>query len=250
MNQTRRAQNIAQCRGWSFYFDEDSRYLSRWVVVPNEAITLTGDIVNNGTKVGTVYVRTQITRSHLAPASYQDGSSTFDTHRDLDAGAKSSLRVVDIEPGERKLCSVDWVVPPGLKAGHFDFQIEVWNPPKLFDTPGKYMFHRTETFGAFEVLDPKLLLPKLLTFISYSHDGVEHSRWTMRLVEELMRHGIPSVLDDKDAEIGGAFDKYMADGIAVAPVILLVCSARYVARAEAHEGGVGFEMERIEQLLA
>jgi hypothetical protein len=140
-------------------------------------------------------------------------------------------------------------VPPGLKAGHFDFQIEVWNPPKLFDTPGNYMFHRTDTFGAVEILDPKILLPKLLTFISYSHDGVEHSRWTMRLVEELMRHGIPSILDNKDAEIGGAFDKYMVDGIAVAPVILLVCSARYVARAEAYEGGVGFEMQRIEQLL-
>ena len=249
MNKSNRDRNIAQCQGWSFYFDDDSRYLSRLVIVPGEAITLTGEIVNDGCNLGTVYVRAQITRSHLAPVSYQDGTSTFDTHRDLNAGAKSSLRIVDIEPGKRKLWSVDWVAPADLKSGHFDFQIEVWNPPKLFDTPGEYLFHQTETFGGFEILDPSILSPKLLTFISYSHDSVEHGRWTMRLVEELMRHGIPSLLDNKDAEIGGAFDKYMLDGIAAAPVILLICSERYVDRAEAHEGGVGFEMKRVEKLL-
>lgn len=246
---SRRDKNIIHCQGWSFAFDEESRHVSRWVVIPNEAITITGDIVNDGLMLGTVYVRAQISRSHLAPAAYFDGGSMFDTHRDLNAGAKSAQRVVDIEIGGRSPWSVDWIVPYDLHPGHFDFQIEVWNPPKLFDTPGPYMFHRTDSFGGFEVVEPKILSPRLQSFISYSHDSVEHARWTMRLVDELMRHGIPAILDDKDAEIGGLFDKYMAEGIARAPVILMICSQRYVARADAYEGGVGFEMRRIETLL-
>lgn len=244
-----RVQNIALCKGWSFAFDEESREVSRLVVLPEEPLTIAGNIVNDGARLGTVYVRVQIARSHLASTAYHNGTTTFDTHRDLDVGAKSALRVIDIGVGARKAWSVSWVALKDLAPGHFDYQVEVWNPPKLFDTPGAHLFHRTRSFGGFEVLDPRLVSHKYQTFISYSHDSAEHERWTLRLAEQLMKFGIPSTLDNKDAEPGDRFDRFMSSGIEAAPVILLICSARFVAKAEAYEGGVGFEMRRIEQIL-
>lgn len=248
MPSSRRDRNIAGCQGWSFCFDEASREFDRWVVLPGDAVTLSGYVVNDGLQLGTAYVRAQFARSHLAPAAYANGQSAFDTHRAT--ATRSAHRIVDIEVNQQKPWSADWIVPVDTKPGHFDFQVEVWNPPKLFDTPGAYLFHRTQSFGAFEVLDPQHISPELLAFVSYSHDSVEHRRWAMRLVEELLRHGIPTRFDTKDARIGERFDEFMSAGLATAPIVLLVCSEQYVAKAEAYDGGVGYEMKRIETLLA
>lgn len=249
MRQSRRNKNISECDGWSFSFREESRYVNRWVAVAGDTITISGDIENDGLKLGTVYVRAQITRSHLAPSSYFDGSAIFDTHRDLDLGARSGHRVVDIEVGYRSPWSVYWLIPHGLMPGHFDFQIEIWNPPKLFDTPGPYLFHRTISFGGFEVLDPMDFSTGLQCFVSYSHDSLEHLRWVMRLGDELLRHGIISILDNKNVNIGDLFDDFMIKGIAGSSVFLPICSERYSSNAYNYTDGVGFEMQAIENIL-
>jgi len=78
-------------------------------------------------------------------------------------------------------------------------------------------------------------------FISYSHDSPEHSAWVLRLASELRAQGIDAVLDQWDLSPGGDTVAFMEASIADADRVLLVCTSKYVEKANGGEGGVGYE---------
>ena len=78
-------------------------------------------------------------------------------------------------------------------------------------------------------------------FVSYSHDTTEHKQWVLKLASDLRAHGIDAILDQWDLVPGQDLAAFMYDGIAKADRVVMVCSEKYVAKAEAGSGGVGYE---------
>jgi TIR domain len=78
-------------------------------------------------------------------------------------------------------------------------------------------------------------------FISYSHDSPEHKEWVRSFAEDLRHNGIEVILDAWHLNLGDELPKFMEQGIAHCDYTLLICSATYVAKANARAGGVGYE---------
>jgi len=81
--------------------------------------------------------------------------------------------------------------------------------------------------------------PKL--FISYSHDSTSHKAWVLKLASDLRMKGIDVVLDQWDLAPGQDMSLFMQKAIADADRVLLVCSEKYVEKADTGSGGVGYE---------
>lgn len=78
-------------------------------------------------------------------------------------------------------------------------------------------------------------------FISYSHDSPEHKQWVSELAAQLRRNGIDAILDQWDIGLGDDITRFMERGIVEADRVLVVCTVKYVSKANAEEGGVGYE---------
>ncbi len=78
-------------------------------------------------------------------------------------------------------------------------------------------------------------------FISYSHDSEAHKAWVLQLASDLRANGIDVVLDQWDLAPGQDVSLFMQRGIANADRVLLVCSEKYVEKADEGSGGVGYE---------
>ena len=78
-------------------------------------------------------------------------------------------------------------------------------------------------------------------FISYSHDSPEHRRWVSELGAKLRRNGIDAILDQWDLGPGDDVTQFMERGIIDSDRVLVVCTDQYVRKANAGEGGVGYE---------
>jgi len=78
-------------------------------------------------------------------------------------------------------------------------------------------------------------------FISYSHDSPEHKRWVSELAARLRRNGIDATLDQWDLGLGDDVTRFMERGIVDADRVLVICTDKYVSKANADEGGVGYE---------
>ena len=78
-------------------------------------------------------------------------------------------------------------------------------------------------------------------FISYSHDSPEHRRWVSELGAKLRHNGIDAILDQWDLGPGDDVTQFMEHGIMDSDRVLVVCTDRYVRKANAGEGGVGYE---------
>lgn len=78
-------------------------------------------------------------------------------------------------------------------------------------------------------------------FISYSHDAAEHKRWVSELAAKLRRNGIDAILDQWDLGPGDDITLFMERGIIESDRVLIVCTDQYVRKANAAEGGVGYE---------
>jgi hypothetical protein len=63
----------------------------------------------------------------------------------------------------------------------------------------------------------------------------------LRLASELRANGIDAKLDRWDLSPGQDMAAFMAGGIRTADRVLLICTGRYVSKAEAGTGGVGYE---------
>ena len=78
-------------------------------------------------------------------------------------------------------------------------------------------------------------------FISYSHDSPEHKRWVSELAARLRHNGINAILDQWDLGLGDDVTRFMERGIVDADRVLVICTGKYVSKANDDEGGVGYE---------
>ena len=77
-------------------------------------------------------------------------------------------------------------------------------------------------------------------FLSYaSEDG--HNDWVRALATRLQFHGIEVVLDQWDVALGADLPRFMETGLTGADRVVVVCSDRYLAKANGGTGGVGYE---------
>lgn len=78
-------------------------------------------------------------------------------------------------------------------------------------------------------------------FISYSHDSAEHKKWILDFATTLRRRGIDAVLDQWDLKPGDDLPHFMETQLESADFVLMICTDKYVEKANAGEGGVGYE---------
>lgn len=82
-------------------------------------------------------------------------------------------------------------------------------------------------------------VPKV--FISYSHDTLEHKKWVLELAIRLRNNGIDAILDQFELQAGDDVPHFMETNLAKADKTIMVCTERYVEKANSGEGGVGYE---------
>ncbi|HET6226405.1 MAG TPA: toll/interleukin-1 receptor domain-containing protein [Bacteroidia bacterium] len=82
-------------------------------------------------------------------------------------------------------------------------------------------------------------IPKV--FLSYSHDTLEHKKWMLELATRLRNSGIDAILDQFELQAGDDVPHFMETHLANSDKILMVCTERYVEKANKGEGGVGYE---------
>lgn len=78
-------------------------------------------------------------------------------------------------------------------------------------------------------------------FISYSHDSAEHKEWVLDFATTLRNRGVDAVLDQWDLKPGDDLPHFMETQLEVADYVLMVCTEKYVEKANTGEGGVGYE---------
>ena len=78
-------------------------------------------------------------------------------------------------------------------------------------------------------------------FISYSHDTPEHRQWVSELAAKLHRKGVNIILDQWELRPGDDVTQFMERGIKDSDRVLVICTDGYVRKANAGEGGVGYE---------
>lgn len=82
-------------------------------------------------------------------------------------------------------------------------------------------------------------IPKI--FVSYSHDSPEHKAWVLDLATRLRSSGVDAVIDQWDLRPGDDLAHFMETHLAAADRVLMVCTEKYVQKANAGVGGVGYE---------
>ena len=78
-------------------------------------------------------------------------------------------------------------------------------------------------------------------FISYSHDTSEHKQWVSELGAKLRYNGVDAILDQWDLGLGDDPTRFMETGVRDSDRVLVICTDSYVRKANAGEGGVGYE---------
>lgn len=78
-------------------------------------------------------------------------------------------------------------------------------------------------------------------FISYSHDSDRHKTWVLEFASKLRVKGVDAVLDQWDLKPGKDVSLFMEEQLSVCDFAILVCTKRYVEKANAGKGGVGYE---------
>ena len=84
-----------------------------------------------------------------------------------------------------------------------------------------------------------MTIPK--AFISYSHDTPEHKQWVLNLATKLRASGIDAVLDLWELKPGDDLPSFMERNLVSAHKVLMICTEKYVQKANAGTGGVGYE---------
>jgi hypothetical protein len=78
-------------------------------------------------------------------------------------------------------------------------------------------------------------------FMSYSHDSDDHRAWVLRLADRLVRNGVDVTLDRWGIRYGDDIGRFIEQGVVGAQWFIAVCTPRYVEKANAGEGGAGYE---------
>lgn len=82
-------------------------------------------------------------------------------------------------------------------------------------------------------------MPRL--FISYSHDSAAHKQWVLQLATRLRKSGVDAILDMWDLGPGDDLPSFMERNLASADRVLMICTEKYVEKANEGKGGVGYE---------
>jgi predicted transcriptional regulator len=78
-------------------------------------------------------------------------------------------------------------------------------------------------------------------FISYSHDSADHKQWVLEFATTLRDRGVDTILDQWDLKPGDDLPEFMEQNLESADYAIMICTKRYVKKANAGEGGVGYE---------
>jgi hypothetical protein len=78
-------------------------------------------------------------------------------------------------------------------------------------------------------------------FLSYSHDSEPHKQWVELLAKDLVAKGIDVILDQWGLRFGQDTVSFMTQGITESDRVLIVCTEKYVGKADNRSGGVAFE---------
>ncbi|WP_290519375.1 toll/interleukin-1 receptor domain-containing protein [Alcanivorax sp.] len=78
-------------------------------------------------------------------------------------------------------------------------------------------------------------------FVSYSHDSAQHKKWVLEFASTLRNRGVDVILDQWDLQPGDDLPHFMETQLSTADFVLIVCTSKYVEKANAGEGGVGYE---------
>lgn len=82
-------------------------------------------------------------------------------------------------------------------------------------------------------------IPKV--FISYSHDNLEHKKWVLDLAIRMRNNGIDAIIDQWELKPGDDLPHFMETHLASSDKIIMICSEKYVEKANSGIGGVGYE---------
>jgi len=78
-------------------------------------------------------------------------------------------------------------------------------------------------------------------FISYSWDSSSHKDWVRLLAERLHQNGVYTYLDQWDVSLGDQLPRFMETSVRESDFVLLICTDNFASKADAGEGGVGYE---------
>ena len=78
-------------------------------------------------------------------------------------------------------------------------------------------------------------------FVSYSHDSAEHKKWVLDFATTLRNRGVDAVLDQWDLKPGNDLPHFMETQLEIANFVVMICTEKYVKKANTGEGGVGYE---------
>jgi len=78
-------------------------------------------------------------------------------------------------------------------------------------------------------------------FVSYSHDSAQHKKWVLEFASTLRNRGVDVTLDQWDLQPGDDLPHFMETQLSTADFVLIVCTSKYVEKANTGEGGVGYE---------
>ena len=78
-------------------------------------------------------------------------------------------------------------------------------------------------------------------FISYSQDSEAHKQWVFELAAQLRRDGVDIILYQGNPDLDEDSTQFMESGVRNSDWVLVVCTDRYVRKANDGEGGVGYE---------
>ena len=84
-----------------------------------------------------------------------------------------------------------------------------------------------------------MAIPKV--FISYSHDSQDHKKWVLDLASRLRNNGVDATIDQWELKPGDDLPHFMESHLRNSDYVLMICSERYVAKANSGTGGVGYE---------
>ena len=81
--------------------------------------------------------------------------------------------------------------------------------------------------------------------LCYSHDSPEHRAWVLKLAERLQIAGATVILDRWHLRPGDELTRFMEESLARADYAVLICTEKYVTRADERTGGVGYESTQL-----
>jgi len=118
--------------------------------------------------------------------------------------------------------------------------LEDVNPPRPFVRQGFAKGNRVDCLRHGDGDVWEMAVP-VRVFVSYSHDSDAHKAWVLKLATALREAGVDAVLDKWDLAPGQDTTMFMQRGVIESDRVVMVCTDKYVTKAEAGSGGVGFE---------